>query len=126
MRRQSMDHQDWTPVVLNKKTSPSGKATASHIASGQFETIKKTHVDSTSRKLENDTETFEHKTVSSKLANEIIRARVAKKWSRADLAKNINEHERIVAEYETKKAIPNAQILSKMSRVLGVKLNKNM
>lgn len=37
----------------------------------------------------------------------------------------INEKPQIIQEYETGKAIPNPQVLSKMSRVLGVVLKKS-
>ena len=37
----------------------------------------------------------------------------------------INEQPKIIQEYESGKAIPNAQILSKLSRVLDVTLKKN-
>jgi putative transcription factor len=37
----------------------------------------------------------------------------------------INEKPQIIQEYESGKAIPNPQVLSKMSRVLGVVLKKN-
>ena len=39
-----------------------------------------------------------------------------------DLAVRINEKPSVIQEYESGKAIPHAQILSKMERVLGVKL----
>lgn len=121
-----MDHQDWNTVVFSKNIPSSGKATVSHVARGQFETVKKTTFDSKSKKLENDTENFAHEKVSSKLANAIVQARLAKKMSRADLARAINEPEKIVADYETRKAIPESKYLLKMSKVLGVKLNKSM
>lgn len=37
----------------------------------------------------------------------------------------MNEKPQIIQEYESGKAIPNPQILGKMSRVLGVPLSKN-
>jgi ribosome-binding protein aMBF1 (putative translation factor) len=39
-----------------------------------------------------------------------------------DLATAINEKPQVVAEYESGKAIPNPQIISKLERSLGVKL----
>lgn len=39
-----------------------------------------------------------------------------------DLAVRINEKPSVIQEYESGKAIPHAQILSKMERILGVKL----
>lgn len=37
----------------------------------------------------------------------------------------INEKPQIIQEYESGKAIPNPQVLSKLSRALGVVLKKN-
>jgi hypothetical protein len=37
----------------------------------------------------------------------------------------VNEKPQVIQEYESGKAIPNPQVLSKMSRVLGVTLKKN-
>ncbi len=37
----------------------------------------------------------------------------------------INEKPQIIQEYESGKAIPNPQVLSKMSRILGVVLKKS-
>ena len=76
-------------------------------------------------KLENDTETFAHETVSSSLKKQIQSARLAKKMTQAQLAQAINEKPQVINEYECGKAIPNPQILNKMSRVLGVKLKKS-
>jgi putative transcription factor len=123
-----MEHQDWSTVILTKKSAGgSKKATNDHLASGNFETtVKKTFTDPKLKKLENDTENFEHDKVSANLSNTIIKARLAKKMSRADLARAINEQEKVVADYETRKAIPEPKYLNKMSKVLGVWLNKMM
>ncbi len=37
----------------------------------------------------------------------------------------VNEKPQVIQEYEQGKAIPNPQVLSKLSRVLGVTLRKN-
>jgi len=76
-------------------------------------------------KLENETEVFAHEHVSSELKRQIQQARLAKKLTQSQLAQLINEKPQIINEYESGKAIPNPQVLSKMSRVLGVTLRKN-
>lgn len=63
--------------------------------------------------------------VSTQLKTQIIQARTAKKLTQAQLAQLVNEKPQVIQEYETGKAIPNPQVLSKMSRVLGVVLKKN-
>ncbi|KAM3376047.1 hypothetical protein P3S68_014761 [Capsicum galapagoense] len=52
----------------------------------------------------------------------IQKARIEKKMSQADLAKQINERTQVVAEYENGKVVPNQLVLGKMEKVLGVKL----
>lgn len=47
---------------------------------------------------------------------------MAKKMTQKDLGTAINEKPQVVAEYESGKAIPNPQIISKLERALGVKL----
>ena len=76
-------------------------------------------------KLENETEVFEHERVSTELKKQIQQARIAKKLTQAQLAQMVNEKPQIINEYENGKAIPNPQILNKLSRVLGVTLKKN-
>lgn len=76
-------------------------------------------------KLENETEVFEHERVSSELKKQIQQARLAKKLTQAQLAQLVNEKPQVINEYETGKAIPNPQILGKLSRALGVQLKKN-
>jgi len=51
-----------------------------------------------------------------------MQARTAKKMTQKELATAINEKPQVVAEYETGKAIPNPQIISKLERKLGTKL----
>jgi putative transcription factor len=45
-----------------------------------------------------------------------------KKLSQKDVAQKVNEKPSVIQDYESSKAIPNAQILGKLERVLGVKL----
>jgi len=49
-------------------------------------------------------------------------ARMELKLSQKDVAQKINEKPSVLQDYESGKAIPNVQILSKLERVLGVKL----
>lgn len=75
-------------------------------------------------KLDNETEDFHINRVSSNLKVQIVQARTAKKMTQAQLAQAINEKPNVIQEYESGKAIPNPQILNKMSRILGVQLKK--
>ncbi|KAJ4700688.1 putative Multiprotein-bridging factor [Melia azedarach] len=60
--------------------------------------------------------------VSVEVRQAIQKARLEKKMSQAELAKQINERPRVAQDYENGKAIPNQAVLAKMERVLGVKL----
>ena len=122
----NIDHQDWNTVVFKQKAATSGRATAEQIRKGAFETVRKTTAGINMAKIERDTEDAPPKTVSSKLAQALIAARLAKKWTRDQLAVHINEKPKVVELYETKKAVPDVAVLSKMSRVLGVSLRKDM
>ena len=46
----------------------------------------------------------------------------SKPMSQGDLAKAINQHSKVVQEYENMKAVPNPQVLGQMERILKVKL----
>ena len=52
-------------------------------------------------------------------------ARMEKQLSQKDVAQKINEKPSVLQDYEAGRAIPNAQILAKLERVLGVKLRGN-
>ena len=49
----------------------------------------------------------------------------AKKMKQVELAKDANLPVKTINEYESGKAIPNPNILNKISRVLGVKIKRN-
>lgn len=61
--------------------------------------------------------------VPSELKKQIMAARLAKKLTQAQLAQMINEKPQVIQEYESGKAIPSPQILSKLSRTLGTTLS---
>ncbi|KAI0497911.1 hypothetical protein KFK09_021149 [Dendrobium nobile] len=74
------------------------------------------------RKLDEQTEQAALDRVSADLRLAIQKARLDKKISQAELAKQINERAQVVQDYESGKAVPNQALLGKMERVLGVKL----
>ncbi|KAL9443512.1 hypothetical protein AB3S75_016803 [Citrus x aurantiifolia] len=53
---------------------------------------------------------------------QIQRARLGKRMSQPDLAKQINQRPQVVPEYENGKAVANKTVLAKMEKALGVKL----
>ncbi|ONM04923.1 Multiprotein-bridging factor 1a [Zea mays] len=60
--------------------------------------------------------------VPSDLKKNLMQARLDKKLTQAQLAQMINEKPQVIQEYESGKAIPNQQIISKLERALGTKL----
>ncbi|MCD7469788.1 Multiprotein-bridging factor 1c [Datura stramonium] len=74
------------------------------------------------RKLDEAAEPAALEKVPVDVRQAIQKARIEKKMSQADLAKQINERTQVVAEYENGKAVPNQLVLGKMEKVLGVKL----
>lgn len=67
-------------------------------------------------------ETFKVKKVEATLSKRLQQARLAKGMTQKALAQAINEKPQVVNEYESGKAIPSSQIISKMERALGAKL----
>ena len=74
------------------------------------------------RKLEEADDVGVIAKVDKSLSKAIMQARMAKGMTQKELATAVNEKPQVVGEYETGKAIPNPQIISKMERKLGVKL----
>ncbi|XP_075513949.1 multiprotein-bridging factor 1a-like [Primulina tabacum] len=60
--------------------------------------------------------------VPTELKKAIMQARIDKKLTQSQLAQLINEKPQVIQEYESGKAIPNQQIISKLERALGAKL----
>ncbi|EZG65880.1 putative multiprotein bridging factor type 1 [Gregarina niphandrodes] len=52
------------------------------------------------------------------------KARMEKKMTQSQLAQAINEKPSVVADYESGRAIPNGQIITKLQKVLGCHLPK--
>ncbi|KAH7842888.1 hypothetical protein Vadar_010974 [Vaccinium darrowii] len=130
--------QDWEPVVIRKK-APTAAArkdekavNAARRAGAEIETLRKANAGSNkaassgtslnTRKLDDETENLSHDRVPTELKKSIMQARLDKKLTQAQLAQVINEKPQIIQEYESGKAIPNQQIISKLERALGVKL----
>ncbi|XP_057536673.1 multiprotein-bridging factor 1c [Amaranthus tricolor] len=129
--------QDWEPVVLHK-TRPKTqdlrdpKAINKALRSGiPVETVKKAVAGTNkkasatvvnARKLDEETEPAALAKVAPEIRLAIQKARIDKKMSQAELAKQINERPQVVQEYENGKAVPNQMVLAKMEKVLGVKL----
>ncbi|KAG2717677.1 hypothetical protein I3843_03G186800 [Carya illinoinensis] len=136
--------QDWEPVVIRKK-APNAAAkkdekavNAARRAGAEIETIKKfilifpatagtnkaasSGTSLNTRKLDDETENLAHDRVPTELKKAIMQARMEKKLTQSQLAQMINEKPQVIQEYESGKAIPNQQIITKLERALGAKL----
>merc|ERR1712151_62292 len=129
----------WEPVVWNK-TGPKGKdakssteVNAAHRSGQEIDTSKKLaggtnkaahSVCSNAKKLDENSATFRHETVSHSFKLALQQARVAKNLTQAQLASQINEKSTVINEYESGKAIPKGEIINKLNRALGVRLPK--
>nr|AAL32037.2 ethylene-responsive transciptional coactivator-like protein [Retama raetam] len=129
--------QDWETVVLHKSKPKAQdlrnpKAISQALRAGaEVQTIKKFDAGSNektagpvvyARKLDEAAEPAALERVAGEVRHAIQKARLEKKMSQAEVAKQINERPQVVQEYENGKAVPNQAVLAKMERVLGVKL----
>ncbi|KAI0822605.1 ylMBF1 [Trametes gibbosa] len=73
-------------------------------------------------KLDRENEVAPPPKIAPSVGKAIQQGRMDKGLSQKDCAQKINEKPSILQDYESGKAIPNAQILAKLERVLGVKL----
>ncbi|KAI0306743.1 multi protein bridging factor 1-domain-containing protein [Multifurca ochricompacta] len=76
-------------------------------------------------KLDRENEVAPPTKVAPSVGRAMQTARMDLKLSQKDVAQKINEKPSVLQDYESGKAIPNAQILSKLERVLAVKLRGN-
>ncbi|TFL07539.1 ylMBF1 [Pterulicium gracile] len=73
-------------------------------------------------KIDRENEVTAPPKVSPSVGKAMSAARLELQLSQKDVAQKINEKPTVLQEYESGKAVPNAQILAKLERVLGVKL----
>ena len=126
-KRQDQNFQDWDTVVIGKsekqkkedmKKKNQGKTEK------KYDGGKNSQTGGSETKFDEDGLPIK-KTVNPNLRNEIIKARVAKKWSQADLARNANIQTKAIQELEQGK-MPNQGDLNKISRVLGQQFKKTV
>jgi putative transcription factor len=124
--------QDWDVVVLRKKgAKPSAeeakRAGAPVVAEKRFGAgSNKTAQGGAvyARKLEEETDDFHLPSVSLEFKVALQQARQSKGWTQKDLAQRANEKPSVINDYESGRAVPNPQVVSKLQRVLGVSLPK--
>ncbi|KAJ8604224.1 hypothetical protein CTAYLR_009779 [Chrysophaeum taylorii] len=143
----SFSHQDWTSVNVGKSAKPYSKPQTEGEKKAEIQKLKKQGLVSTeakmgattnkstgghgpmgttagaaARKIDEETETFKPQRTGLEFGKALMQARTAKKMTQKDLATKVNEKPSVVQEYETGKAVPNPQVISKLERALGAKL----
>ena len=114
-----INNPDWKPLTLYKNGSKHSNASnKSGNKSGYVQTQKQ----KMEKQIDNDE--YVPPTVNSELKKQISQARQAKGWTQKQFATQCNIPIQIVQQYEQGKGVPEQQYLSKMSRVLGIKLKK--
>tara|TARA_Y100000385_G_C12702550_1_gene471149 strand:- start:14 stop:403 length:390 start_codon:yes stop_codon:yes gene_type:complete len=120
------DFQDWNTVVFRKPLQNNSELAKKrgYAVETQKKNIKNSLYtnDNNMRKLDDETDTFKHKKVSTNLKIAIQKGRTLKKMTQANLAQSLNLPVITVKNYENGTAIPNNSVLSKMEKVLGIKL----
>ncbi|XP_066514387.1 endothelial differentiation-related factor 1 homolog [Hoplias malabaricus] len=132
-----MAESDWDTVTVLRKKGPSSAQTKSKqaVAAAQrrgeeVETTKKWSagqnkqhlVTKNTAKLDRETEELHHERVPLEVGKVIQKGRQDKGMTQKDLATKINEKPQVIADYESGKAIPNNQIISKIERIIGLRL----
>lgn len=107
-------HQDWTPVVFNKKSNDKDK------------NEKRTSSSSLSNvgvyKAASDDEMKKTKYVSKNTSQAIMSARSEKKMTQKELAQKCNMDVSIINEIERGTCVYNATHVNKIQSVLGIKI----
>ncbi len=105
-----LEHQDWKPVIVNKKKKTE-------------EPKKRVKPDSKIKTIEKKVEAddLKHKKVTPELKQLIIQGRCAQKLTQKELAQKCNFPLQVINEIETGKAIYNHQQINKIKRILKIK-----
>jgi putative transcription factor len=116
-----MSHQDWTPVVFNKKSNDgkdTGKPTSSSSSSSSLSNVGV-------YKAASDDDVKKTKYVSKTTSQAIMSARTEKKMTQKELAQKCNMDVSIINEIERGTCVYNATHLNKIQSVLGVKIPRS-
>jgi ribosome-binding protein aMBF1 (putative translation factor) len=125
--------QDWTPVVLKPKPqtgSAKQKLNQAQRQGLEIETVRKPFSGGNKQTKPNplvrvnaeDDEIGVIPKVSHSVSQQIVSARVAKGWTRKELAQKLNVKEVVIAEYETGTATVDHKLLQRMRTLLGAPL----
>lgn len=118
IRKNMSHHQDWTPVVFNKKSNDgkdTGKPSSSSSSSSSLSNVGV-------YKAASDDDVKKTKYVSKSTSQAIMSARSEKKMTQKELAQKCNMDVSIINEIERGACVYNATHVNKIQSVLGVKI----
>jgi putative transcription factor len=116
-----MDHQDWKPVILKKKTaSITGSGSQKKYNGG---TNKQRTQDRDLRKLDED-ELPTTKSYDVGFRKRLQQARQENKMTQKELAQKCNVKQTVIVDCENGKGDWDNQLVNKMERVLKTRLRK--
>lgn len=110
-----MSHQDWTPVILNKRKDEKQKLSKSSSSSSSLSSVG-------FYKVTNDDDFKKTKYVSKNTSQVIMSARSEKKMTQRELAQKCNMDVSIINEIERGTCVYNAMHVNKIQSILGVKI----
>jgi ribosome-binding protein aMBF1 (putative translation factor) len=113
-----MSHQDWETVTFNKKTS----ASTQPYLSGPKKPSANIHAIKVEQLADQGDSRLEKKMIDTKAVNAIIKKRSELKLTQTELANKINISPNVIKSLEQNKEQHNPGLLSKLQKVLGIKL----
>jgi putative transcription factor len=115
-----MSHQDWTPVVFNKKSS-SEKGKSKSTPTTSSSSLSNVGI----YKAASDDDDKKTKYVSKNTSQAIMTARCEKKMTQKELAQKCNMDVSIINEIERGVSVYNPTHVNKIQSILGVKIPRS-
>lgn len=112
-------HQDWKVVVVKKKNPSTVNKNKKTVLKKKNPNSNKMSNDS---KVKDDDEIKKIKKIGKEIGIKIQQARAAKKLKQKDLANRLSVQSSLIQKYETGEAPYNGRMLSRIEKILGVKL----
>lgn len=119
-----MDHQDFNIIDIG---NPRLKNPSSKNKLSSKKIIPLSQEQSYQNKIESSEDNFTIPKIPKSISKQIIDARNLKKWTRKDMANKINVQQTIYADIENGKSNydpQTKQIIQKIQKITGIKINK--
>uniref|UniRef100_A0A8C7DXE6 Endothelial differentiation related factor 1 n=1 Tax=Naja naja TaxID=35670 RepID=A0A8C7DXE6_NAJNA len=117
-----MVESDWdTVMVLHKKVPSTAQTKSKQVvlaAQRRGEDMETSKKWANTAKLDRETKELHHDQVPLEVGKVIQQGQQNKGLTQKDLATKINEEPQVITDYESRKAIPNNQVLGKIERAI--------